>query len=258
MRCRNCGNELSDDARFCDRCGASVHAPQGRHTKKKKHNGAAVAAIIVLAIIAAAAAVVFGYTSYINNSETEKNKAAATIQPTHPAAAVHTMPPSPTHRPVSSAAPASANGSNTQPKTYYVANCNEYISLRARPSTEAEALRTMPLGASVSYLGDADNGFAKVEYRGTTGYALKSYLSRTAPSGGNSASGSSGNDFDEERDNSGYSGTEYGEDDYDVSETESVGDESGYDSEDGYDSEEDYNSEENYDSEDSYDSSEDF
>ena len=252
MRCRNCGNELSDDARFCDRCGASVHSAQGRHAKKKKHNGAAVAAIIMLAVVAAAAAAVFGYTSYINNSETEKNKNSATIQPIQPTAAVHTVPPASTRRPVSSAVPASANGSNTQPKTYYVVNCNEYISLRARPSTEAEALRTMPLGASVSYLGDADNGFAKVEYRGTTGYALKSYLSRTAPSGANNASGSSGNDFDEERDNSGYPETEYGEDDYDVSETE-YGGGSGYDSEDSYDSEEDYNSEENYDSEDGYD-----
>ena len=58
----------------------------------------------------------------------------------------------------------------------YVVNCNESISLRTSPSTSAYAAKQIPLGATVEYLGDAGNGFYKVRYNGTTGYALASYL----------------------------------------------------------------------------------
>lgn len=62
--------------------------------------------------------------------------------------------------------------------TYYVVNCNEYISLRSAPDTNASALCNIPLGASVSCISTADNGFLKVIYNGVTGYALASYLSQ--------------------------------------------------------------------------------
>lgn len=62
--------------------------------------------------------------------------------------------------------------------TYYVVNCNEYITLRTQPDTSASAVCRLPLGASVSYVSTADNGFYKVIYNGKTGYALSSYLSQ--------------------------------------------------------------------------------
>lgn len=62
--------------------------------------------------------------------------------------------------------------------TYYVVNCNEYITLRSAPSTEASAVCKIPLGVSVSYIGTADNGFYQISYMGNTGYALASYLSQ--------------------------------------------------------------------------------
>lgn len=57
-----------------------------------------------------------------------------------------------------------------------VYNCNEYITLRDEPSTSAEALDRIPLGAGVDYIGRAENGFYEVAYRGQTGYALSKYL----------------------------------------------------------------------------------
>ena len=62
----------------------------------------------------------------------------------------------------------------------YVCNCNESISLRAYPSTEAEALTQIPLGAVVQEIGGGNRVFAHVSYGGLTGYALYSYLTPKA------------------------------------------------------------------------------
>ena len=59
---------------------------------------------------------------------------------------------------------------------YRVAYCNEYISLRNAPSTDADVLRRVPLGAHVRFVKDAGNGFYYVYYNGSLGYVLNSYL----------------------------------------------------------------------------------
>ena len=61
--------------------------------------------------------------------------------------------------------------------TLYVVNCNESITLRTSDSTSAKEIRQIPLGAAVSVMENAANGFYKVSYNGSTGYALASYLS---------------------------------------------------------------------------------
>ena len=61
-------------------------------------------------------------------------------------------------------------------RTMYVVNCNESITLRTSPSTSASEICQIPLGAAVSYVESAANGFYKVVYLGNTGYALASYL----------------------------------------------------------------------------------
>lgn len=75
------------------------------------------------------------------------------------------------------------NASQKNYKTLYVVNCEESITLRTSPSTSAEEIRQIPLGASVSYVEPAENGFYKVIYNGDTGYALASYLSETNTGG---------------------------------------------------------------------------
>ena len=60
----------------------------------------------------------------------------------------------------------------------YVVRCNEWITLRDRPSVYGDSLARMPLG---SYLevreGSYENGFYHVRWRGLYGYALASYIS---------------------------------------------------------------------------------
>lgn len=62
-------------------------------------------------------------------------------------------------------------------ETCFVVNCQESITLRKSPSTKAGEYCQIPLGAAVSYVGTAENGFYQVIYNGQTGYALASYLS---------------------------------------------------------------------------------
>ena len=66
-------------------------------------------------------------------------------------------------------------------QTMYVVNCKQSITLRTSPSTQAAEIRQIPLGAAVSFIENAENGFCKVVYLGNTGYALSSYLSYSAP-----------------------------------------------------------------------------
>ena len=67
-------------------------------------------------------------------------------------------------------------------ETYYVVNCKQSITLRPQPDVNSGEITQIPLGAAVSYVKAAENGFYKVIYNGNTGYALASYLSTTKPS----------------------------------------------------------------------------
>lgn len=62
-------------------------------------------------------------------------------------------------------------------RTMQVVNCNESITLRKIPDTDGEEICQIPLGATVSFLGTAENGFYMISYNGQTGYSLADYLS---------------------------------------------------------------------------------
>lgn len=57
-------------------------------------------------------------------------------------------------------------------------NCNESITLRTAPTTTAAEICQIPLGAAVTYAGQAQNGFDKIIYNGHTGYALDAYIEK--------------------------------------------------------------------------------
>ena len=61
--------------------------------------------------------------------------------------------------------------------TYYVVNCKQSITLRPKPDVNSGEICQIPLGSAVSYIESASNGFYKIVYNGTTGYALAAYLS---------------------------------------------------------------------------------
>lgn len=70
------------------------------------------------------------------------------------------------------------NGQNNQAEAWWgmVIDCNEWISLREYPSTEAYRLTTIPLHEWVWINGNASNGFYSAEYNGMRGYVLKAYI----------------------------------------------------------------------------------
>lgn len=61
-------------------------------------------------------------------------------------------------------------------ETYEVYNCNEFITLREHPSVKAEGIAKIPLYALVTRISGTADGFMRVAYLGTDGYALAEYL----------------------------------------------------------------------------------
>ena len=59
-----------------------------------------------------------------------------------------------------------------------VVNCEEWVSLRSAPSTKADRLIKVPLGAPVSDCSWAENGFIYGSYGGYSGYIKAEYLAR--------------------------------------------------------------------------------
>lgn len=57
-----------------------------------------------------------------------------------------------------------------------VVNCEEWVSLRTAPSTKADRLIKVPLGALVSDCAWAENGFIHGSYGGYSGYIKAEYL----------------------------------------------------------------------------------
>ena len=121
--------------------------------------------------------------------ETVTEEAAASPQATP--TSTPTAVPQPTATAVPEQAPAQAP-QETSPsyETYYVVNCQESITLRTSPSTSAGEICQIPLGAAVSYVGGAENGFYEIIYDGSRGYGLASYLSKTPQSRARSSAAS--------------------------------------------------------------------
>lgn len=65
---------------------------------------------------------------------------------------------------------------NPSPVMLTVINCKKSVTLRKAPSTDSKKLAAIPLGETVRYLSEAENGFIKVEYNGKTGYVMGTYL----------------------------------------------------------------------------------
>ena len=75
---------------------------------------------------------------------------------------------------------ADSSGVVADPAAYggeWVADCDEYVTLRSAPDAGAGEMNRIPRGASVDLLG-WQGAFALVEYGGERGWALATYLSR--------------------------------------------------------------------------------
>ena len=63
--------------------------------------------------------------------------------------------------------------------TFYVTNCDEYISMREMPVQGADVLTRIPVGAqldAVYYHDGGYNTFVYVEYNGMRGFAMWDYI----------------------------------------------------------------------------------
>ncbi len=104
----------------------------------------------------------------------------ATPAPTQAAADIASAPTvapeAPPAAPPANAVPAANTENNTVKYQLYVVNCRESISLRTSPSTSANVITMIPLGSQVGFIENSSNGFYKIMYQGSVGYALSSYL----------------------------------------------------------------------------------
>lgn len=60
--------------------------------------------------------------------------------------------------------------------TCRVVNCKQSITLRPGPDVDSGEICQIPLGATVSFVGTAANGFYEIYYMGNHGYSLADYL----------------------------------------------------------------------------------
>lgn len=65
--------------------------------------------------------------------------------------------------------------------TFYVTNCNEYISLRKMPLKGSDVIKRIPLGATLDKIyyhdgGDKTDSYVYVKYKGDYGFVLWDYL----------------------------------------------------------------------------------
>ena len=64
--------------------------------------------------------------------------------------------------------------------TMRIVNCQDWVSLRSAPSTQAERVAQVPLGAYVTGECDYTSDFSYCSYNGVTGYILNEYLETPA------------------------------------------------------------------------------
>ncbi len=64
----------------------------------------------------------------------------------------------------------------TEERTRFAVRCEQYLTLRAEPSTSAQSLLQIPAGEKVTFAGEHEGAFTRVAYDGETGWVLSGYL----------------------------------------------------------------------------------
>lgn len=170
--CGNCGAKNPDYMQICSHCGKVLYSNDDVASFSKSHSkkvGIIIAISVVLILGAAVAGI--GYMLNSGSSEYDGNETDVGL--------TVLQNPSNTQEP-DNASTENKSVDASKLETYYAVNCDKSISLWESPDTSATVLKEIPLGDPVSYVEPAQNGFAKVIYNGTIGYALQSYLSNNS------------------------------------------------------------------------------
>lgn len=183
MFCKKCGKEIPDSTNFCTYCGAVLKNPEENDGAQKTEKNMKP----FIMVCAGAVVVMMAATGVFMSMKKDKEpKAEETMAVAQETSVAETTAEETTQAVMTTAETVAepATEAVTEPLkyvTYFVANCNESITLRTEPVTSAAEIVQIPYGASVSYVETSENGFYKIIYNGKTGYALASYLSETRP-----------------------------------------------------------------------------
>ena len=208
MYCKKCGTQIKEGSKFCPKCGQKIpsdlkegecehpvklNSQEGsainlRNTtestaKKRAHHNVISGGILLIAVVTIGA-VLAGTFLHKNPADNEpkiaKVETSESVSPE--SAPLKAETPAPSAEMAETSAPETTAKADITYKTMYVVNCDQSITLRTNPSMESTEVQQIPLGEAVSYIEGAENGFYKISYLGSTGYALASYLSEEQPS----------------------------------------------------------------------------
>lgn len=202
-KCTKCGKTYEDSEFFCEECGGELVAVPKQSEKKSPLPviigcGAAVVLLIVVTVVGVG--LIKGKSSKteqesmtVVQNEQEENQDSSvqeeveSFEMVDEDAVTEEVQATETPEPTQQATPEPTQQATPEPtpeetkeemiyQTCFVVNCKESITLRSAPSTKASEICQIPLGAPVSYVETAENGFYKIIYNGKTGYGLASYL----------------------------------------------------------------------------------
>ena len=203
-KCKKCGKTYEDTEFFCEECGGTLEVVPVEVEKKKSSLPIIIGCSVAVGLLVMGTVIGVGMIKGKNTktqqetnavvqqekeeidvseietkqetNETVERSERITEESTEPEKEQEVIQPTQQSTPQ----PVPTDVSKVEVPTYqtcFVVNCQESITLRTEPSTKAAEICQIPLGAPVSYVETAENGFYKIIYNGKTGYGLASYLS---------------------------------------------------------------------------------
>jgi len=174
MFCKYCGNQIYNNEKRCRVCGNNI---------SEKNKSLTIVILIIFAIILSIVLGFFGYIA-LSKKDTVYNNPSSPFNSNSQTTEYEKAPEEEFEEEITEDTSVSTKPTEKVEKSteiYYVVNCESYVSLREKPSTDAERLKKIPYGDSVGFIEKSKNGFYKVKYGGSTGYVLSEYLSKNKP-----------------------------------------------------------------------------
>lgn len=207
MNCPHCGENLPNNAQYCSNCGKelSYHDPYAQHIdrdydydeeydeeeeEEEEESGKSKnrKLIVVLVILSLLLIFSIGLNVYQVLQGKKNDDKPVTTKPTVQNSSVtpassSQAPTSSQSTPVSSQTPSqsgvqssgASSGGIVAGKSYRVNTANDDLNIRSGPSSSNEIVGRVPKG-TVLVVKEVASSWAKIEYKGVTGYVSTDYL----------------------------------------------------------------------------------